>query len=78
MAKDIFLILGMFAKVERLFSSAKLILPLTRNQTQPDSIKAGECIRSWSRCGLIIGDFFEYLPKGLRSEEHFRRQETNK
>jgi hAT family C-terminal dimerisation region len=78
MARDIFSIPGMSAEVERLFSSAKLMLPPARNQTQPDGMEAGECIRSWSRCGLIMGDFFEYLPRGLRSEEHFRRKGTGK
>jgi hypothetical protein len=44
MAKDIFSIPGISAKVKRLFSNAKLMLPLTRNQTQPDKIEAKECV----------------------------------
>jgi hypothetical protein len=71
MARDIF---GMSAEVEHLFSSAKLMLPPIRNQLQPDGIEAGECIRSWSTGGLIMGDFFEYLSIRDRSNEHFRRQ----
>ena len=74
MARDIFSIPGISAKVKRLFSSAKLMLPPARNQTQPDGMEARERLRSWSRCGLVMGDFFEYLPKGERSQEHFRRQ----
>ena len=51
----------MSAEVKRLFSSIKLIIPPTRNRLEPESIKAGECIRSWIRGGLFIGDFFNYL-----------------
>ena len=53
MARDIFSILGMSAEVERLFSSAKLIIPNARNLLKEDGIEAGECIRSWIRAMLI-------------------------
>ena len=46
MARDIFLILVMLAKVERLFSSIKLMILLARNLLKPDGIKAGEYVRS--------------------------------
>jgi hypothetical protein len=46
MARNIFSILAMLAKVERLFSSAKLMIPLARNLLHADGIKARECIRS--------------------------------
>ena len=74
MATDcIFSIPGILAKVKRLFSSAKLMLPPMRNPLYPDRIEAGECIRSWSNRGLVMGDF-EYLSIKERSREHFRRQ----
>jgi hypothetical protein len=46
MARDILSIPAMSAKVERLFSSTKLMIPPARNLLQPDGIKAGECVRS--------------------------------
>ena len=55
MARDIFSILSISAKVERLFSSTKLIIPNHRNSLKP------ECIRSWALNGLVIGNYFEYL-----------------
>ena len=65
MARDILSIPAMSAEVERLFSSAKLMLPPSRNLLQPDGIEAGECIRSWTLDGLILGNYFEYLPVEL-------------
>ena len=65
MARDIYSILAMSAKVERLFSSTKLMIPPTRNLLQLDGIEAGECARSWTLDGLILGDYFEYLPVEL-------------
>jgi hypothetical protein len=53
MAKDILSIPGMSAEVERLFSSAKLMLPPTRSLLQEDGIEAGECIRSWIQNQII-------------------------
>jgi len=53
MAKDILSIPGMSAEVERLFSSAKLMLPPTRSLLQEDGIEAGECIRSWIQNQMI-------------------------
>lgn len=72
MARNIFSIPGMSAEVERLFSSAKLMLPPSRNSLQMDQIEAGECIRSWVRNSLIYGEYFEYLLPGARKGEHFR------
>ena len=43
-ARDIFSIPGMPAKIERPFSGAKLMLPPEMNQT--DSMGVGECKRS--------------------------------
>jgi hypothetical protein len=43
----------MLAKVKRLFSSTKLIIPLARNALNKDSIEAGECIRSFRINGVI-------------------------
>jgi hypothetical protein len=73
-AKDIFSIPAMLAKVEKLFSSTKLMLPLTRNLLQPDRIEAKECIRSWTLSGLILGDYFEYLTIEQRQNKHYRLQ----
>ena len=53
LARDIMSIPGMSAEVERLFSSAKLMLPPSRNHLAPDAIEAGECIRSWRENGLV-------------------------
>lgn len=63
MARDIFSIPGMSAEVERLFSSVKHMLGPTRAQLAPDGIEASEGIRSWTRAGLILNSFFEYLTK---------------
>jgi hypothetical protein len=46
MARDRFSIPGMSADVERLFSSAKLMLPASRNLREIEQIEAGECVRS--------------------------------
>lgn len=59
MARDIFSIPGMLAEVERLFSSAILMLPLARNQVLLDGIEAVECIRSWTKLKLVLGNYFE-------------------
>jgi hypothetical protein len=47
LARDILSIPGMSAEVERLFSSAKLMLPDNRSALHEEGIEAGECIRSW-------------------------------
>ena len=75
MARDIFSIPAMSAEVERLFSSTKLMIPPARNLLQPDGIEAGECTRSWTLDGLILGDYFEYLPAELQGKENYRREE---
>jgi hypothetical protein len=54
----------MSAKVERLFSSAKLIILSHRSFLEPASVKAGACIRSWVGGGLFMGDYFEYFVTG--------------
>ena len=74
LARDIFSIPAMLAEVERLFSSTKLMLPPTRNLLQPNGIEAGECIRSWTLEGLILGDYFEYLTVEQRENENYRLQ----
>jgi hypothetical protein len=61
LARDIFGIPGMSAEVERLFSSAKLMIPPHRSSLKPASIEAGEFIRSWVKGGLFYSDYFEYL-----------------
>jgi hypothetical protein len=73
-ARDIFSIPAMSAEVEKLFPSTKLMLPPTRNLLQLDGIEAGECIRSWTLSGLILGDYFEYLAVEQRQNEHYRLQ----
>jgi hypothetical protein len=65
----------MSAKVEKLFSSAKLMIPPQRSLLEPLSIEAGECIRSWVGAGLFFGDYFEYLSHDGRIEEYFRLQD---
>jgi hypothetical protein len=74
MARNIFSISAMSAKVERLFSSAKLMIPLARNLLHADGIEARECIKSWMLEGLILGNYFEYLPVELQKKENFRLQ----
>jgi hypothetical protein len=69
MARDIFGIPGMSAEVERLFSSAKLMIPPHRSSLSPASVEAGECIRSWVKGGLFYGNYFEYLSAKQRMEE---------
>jgi hypothetical protein len=60
--------------VERFFSSDKLMIPPYRSALLPESIEAGECIRSWVGAGLFFGDYFEYLSYDGKLEEHFRLQ----
>jgi hypothetical protein len=74
LARDVFGIPSMSAEVERLFSSAKLMLPPYRSALLLESIEAGECIRSWVGAGLFFGDYFEYLSPDGKLEEHFRLQ----
>jgi hypothetical protein len=74
MARDIFSIPSILAEVERLFSSAKLMILPSRNSLAIEAIEAGECIRSWVGNSLIFGDYFEYLLPLLRKREHFRLQ----
>jgi hypothetical protein len=73
-ARDIFGIPSMLAKVERLFSSAKLMIPPYRSSLKPELIEAGECIRSWVASGLFYSDYFEYLSPDERKKEHTRLQ----
>lgn len=53
MAQDILSIPAMSAEVERLFSSAKLMLPPARNALLEDGIEAGECLLNWKKNGLF-------------------------
>lgn len=76
-ARDIFAIPGMSAEVERLFSSTKLMLPPHRSSLLPNAIEAGECIRSWVKGGLFMGDYFDYLSVEQRKREHFREQDPS-
>ena len=54
MARDILSIPGMSAEVERLFSSAKLMLTDNRGCLKEDIIEAGECVRSWVKGELVV------------------------
>jgi hypothetical protein len=51
------------------------MIPPARNLLQPDGIEAGECVRSWTLEGLILGDYFEYLLVELQEKENYKRQE---
>ena len=53
MAFDIFSIPAMSAECERVFSSAKLMIPDSRNRLGADLIEAGECLKSWEAAGII-------------------------
>jgi hypothetical protein len=46
LARDIFVIPSMLVEVERLFSSAELMIPPYWSNLEPSSIEARECIRS--------------------------------
>lgn len=76
LARDVFGIPGMSAEVERLFSSAKLMIPPHRSSLKPESIEAGEYIRSWVAGGLFFGDYFEYLSLDEQNKEHGRFQSS--
>ncbi len=67
--------LAISAKVERLFSSTKLMLPPRRSALLLNAIEAGECIKSWVKGGLFIGDYFDYISMRQRKQEHFREQD---
>jgi hypothetical protein len=64
----------MSAEVERLFSSTKLMIPPYRSSLLPDTIEAGEYIRSWVKGGLFMGDYFDYLSGDQKKLEYFRVQ----
>jgi hypothetical protein len=51
------------------------MIPPSRNLLQPDGIEAGECVQSWTLDGLILGNYFEYLPAELRAKENYRLQD---
>jgi hypothetical protein len=51
----------MSAEVERLFSSAKLIILDNRSCLELAPIEVGEYIRSWVGAKLFFGDYFDYL-----------------
>lgn len=72
LARDIFGIPGMSAEVERLFSSAKLMLPAHRSCLEPKSIEAGECMRSWVLGGLFLGTYFDYLSRDQKVPRAFQ------
>ena len=74
MAKDVFSIPAMSAEVERLFSSAKLMVSDQRSSLKASSIEVGECVRSWIREGFVLGDYFEYLKGKEKSLEHWKYQ----
>ena len=52
MALDILSIPAMSAEVERVFSSAKLLISDTRNRLKEDIIEACECLKSFNTAGL--------------------------
>jgi hypothetical protein len=64
MARDIFSIPGMSAEVERLFLSVKHMVSPTKSFLRPKGIATAECVRSWVKAGLILNNYFEYLPVG--------------
>ena len=47
MALDILAVLPMSDEIERVFSSAKLLLTDRRSHLKMDIIEANECLRSW-------------------------------
>ena len=59
----------MLAEVERLFSSAKLMILPHQSSLKPELIKTGEYIRSWVASWLFIGDYFDYLSPDERNRE---------
>jgi hypothetical protein len=56
MAIDILLIPAMLADLERLFSSAKLVITDLRNRLGMGIIKAFECLKSWYKLNVWQGD----------------------
>ena len=54
MALDILSVPAMSGEVERVFSSAKLLLPDSRNRLKEDAIEACECLKSWNAAGIIV------------------------
>jgi hAT family C-terminal dimerisation region len=52
MAFNILLIPAMSSETERVFSSTKLTILLTRNQLGDDIIKATECLNRWYKADL--------------------------
>src|SRR5262245_51283889 len=53
MALELLAIPGMPAEVERVFSSAKLLISDRRYRLKEDTIEACECIRHWASVGII-------------------------
>ncbi len=76
LSRDIFGIPGMSAEVERLLSSAKLMISAHWSCLEPQLIEAGKCIRSWVGAKLFYRDYFDYLSHDRRLQEHFKIQST--
>src|SRR5947208_16160134 len=53
MASDIFSISAMSAECKQVFSSAKLMIPDSRNRLGADLIEVGKCLKSWEAAGII-------------------------
>ena len=53
MALDILSIPAMSADIERLFSSAKLILLIQRQNMDAKSLEVLQCLKSWDQSSLI-------------------------
>ena len=53
MAFDIFLILAINSKVERVFSAAKRLITDKRNCLRAEVIEASECQRYWLKADLV-------------------------
>jgi hypothetical protein len=83
MPRDILSIPGISAEVERVFSSAKFLIPPERSNLGADAIEAGECIRSWIKNGffslcsktlnmVFVGEMeVQWITRSLRYEDPF-------
>ena len=72
MALDILSIPAMSADPERLFSGAKITGSDRRNRLRIYTIKALECLKSWLKIELLVGDDEEDQYRDLEHEQEDR------
>jgi len=69
MALSMHSIPAMFAEVERVFSSSRILISDRRNRLGDSVIAAVECLKSWERAGLAQVDEVREVDELLKALE---------